>query len=48
MASTIRPALKTQQSWKNLQEFFDKNGKSINMLDMFKADPERFKKFSIR
>lgn len=47
MASTIRPALKTQQSWKNLQEFFDKNGKSINMLDMFKADPERFKKFSI-
>jgi len=39
--------LKECESWKNLQKYYDDNGSSINILEMFKADPERFNKFSI-
>jgi len=44
MANITRPQLTTEASYKALQSYADKNGSSLNMLQMFKEDPERFKK----
>ncbi|XP_071785614.1 glucose-6-phosphate isomerase-like [Asterias amurensis] len=44
MASTF---LTDDQAWQALQKYYDASGKKINVLEMFKNDPERFKKFSL-
>ncbi|XP_052231848.1 glucose-6-phosphate isomerase-like isoform X2 [Dreissena polymorpha] len=46
MTSIKRPGLTSEASFKALQNYFDKHGQSLNMLDMFKKDPSRFQKFS--
>ncbi|KAJ8303334.1 hypothetical protein KUTeg_019730 [Tegillarca granosa] len=48
MASIQRKQLKNEASWKALQDFYDKNGSKMNMLQMFEADQNRFKKFSVQ
>lgn len=45
MASIQRKQLKNEASWKALQDFYDKNGSKMNMLQMFGNDQDRFKKF---
>ena len=35
-------------AWQALKKYYDENGKKINMLELFKSDPDRFKKFSLR
>ena len=37
--------LTEDSAYKSIQEYFNKHGKSINILDMFKSDSERFNKF---
>eukprot|EP00092_Neocalanus_flemingeri_P017102 GFUD01018497.1.p1 GENE.GFUD01018497.1~~GFUD01018497.1.p1 ORF type:complete len:559 (+),score=162.15 GFUD01018497.1:57-1733(+) len=39
--------LKETEAWKSLQKYFDQNKNSINIIDMFNKDKERFGKFSI-
>jgi len=39
--------LKKGDAWVNLQKYYDDNGASINILDMFNKDPERFNKLSL-
>ncbi|XP_053401510.1 glucose-6-phosphate isomerase-like [Mercenaria mercenaria] len=41
-------SLTKESSWCELQEYYNKNGGKLNMLEMFKSDPERFNKFSIK
>ncbi|XP_052816806.1 glucose-6-phosphate isomerase-like [Mya arenaria] len=48
MASFVRPGLTSEKAWNNLQNYFNKDGKSINMLELFKSDPSRFDKFSVK
>ena len=40
--------LKEGDAWVNLQKYYDDNGASINILDMFNKDPDRFDKLSLR
>lgn len=46
MANLTRPFLSTEPAWDELDKYFKKNGFSINMLKMFKDDPNRFETFS--
>ena len=45
MADIVRAPLKTEASWKALQEYFDNTGSKLNMPQMFAADSKRFDKF---
>ncbi|XP_066968579.1 glucose-6-phosphate isomerase [Macrobrachium rosenbergii] len=40
--------LTEEASYKALQDYYDKNGKDINILQMFKDDPGRFDKYSVK
>ncbi|XP_068244469.1 glucose-6-phosphate isomerase-like [Palaemon carinicauda] len=40
--------LTEEASYKALQGYYDKNGNNINILQMFKDDPQRFDKYSLR
>ncbi|XP_022092168.1 glucose-6-phosphate isomerase-like [Acanthaster planci] len=44
MAATF---LTDDAAWQALQKYYDENGKKLNILEMFKSDPDRFKKFSL-
>lgn len=35
-------------AWLKLKSFYDSNAKTLNMLDMFNKDPQRFDKFSVQ
>ncbi|KAL4234079.1 hypothetical protein ACF0H5_005733 [Mactra antiquata] len=48
MAAGQSCPLTSDSVWKSLQEFYDKNGANLNMLDMFNSDPDRFNKFSVK
>ncbi|TRY61489.1 hypothetical protein TCAL_13530 [Tigriopus californicus] len=39
-------ALKQEEAFKNLQAYYDSQGKSLNISELFLNDPERFNKFS--
>ncbi|KAF2360534.1 Phosphoglucose isomerase (PGI) [Trinorchestia longiramus] len=39
-------SLKTDAAFKAIQEYYNKNGKSLNIPQMFNDDPERYKKLS--
>jgi len=39
--------LKETEAWKSLQTYFDMNKNSINIMDMFNSDKDRFSKFSV-
>jgi glucose-6-phosphate isomerase len=39
--------LKETEAWGNLKEYFDENKNSINIVDMFDEDSERFDSFSV-
>jgi len=41
-------ALRESAAWKSLEKFYAAHGDSINILQMFKEDPERFNKMNIR
>ena len=45
MSAIARPQLTSEPAYKALQDYFNKNGSSLIMRDMFKADPNRFSKF---
>lgn len=47
MATCQRKPLKTENAWKNLQEYYDQKGSGLNMLDMFNSDPKRFDNFRL-
>ena len=32
-------------AWQKLKNFYDSNAKTLNMLEMFNKDPQRFDKF---
>ncbi|KAK7572089.1 hypothetical protein V9T40_014561 [Parthenolecanium corni] len=34
-------------SWKNLQDYFNKSGSKISILELFQQDPSRFSKYSL-
>ena len=40
-----RGALTQDPAFQKLKEFYEKNGDSINIANLFSADPERFEKF---
>lgn len=40
-----RAPLTQDPAYQKLQEYFDKNGASINIANMFGSDPDRFKNF---
>ena len=40
-----RGALTQDPAFQKLKEFHEKNGDSINIANLFSADPERFEKF---
>ena len=40
-----RGALAQDPAFQKLKEFHEKNGDSINIANLFSADPERFEKF---
>lgn len=40
-----KPALSSEKSWKDLQEYYDKSGKSLVIKELFAKDPNRFSKF---
>ena len=40
--------LKECAAWKNLEDFYSKNGSKLNILELFNQDPERFNKFSVQ
>ncbi|XP_037085020.1 glucose-6-phosphate isomerase-like isoform X2 [Pollicipes pollicipes] len=42
-----KPNLRTDAAYKKLEALFNSGGKSLNMNDMFKADSQRFSKFSV-
>ncbi|XP_041376435.1 glucose-6-phosphate isomerase-like isoform X2 [Gigantopelta aegis] len=46
MADLQRKLLTQTPEWQALQEYYNKNGTSINMPQMFKDDPKRFDKYS--
>ncbi|XP_041361974.1 glucose-6-phosphate isomerase-like [Gigantopelta aegis] len=46
MADLQRKPLTQTPEWQALQEYYNKNGTSINMPQMFKDDPKRFDKYS--
>ena len=48
MAATSRPLLTEEPTYKALQDYFDKNGASINMPQMFATDPQRFEKYRLQ
>lgn len=37
--------LTEEAAWKELEAFFNANGKSLNISNLFKEDPDRFQKF---
>ena len=37
--------LTDEPAYKNLQQYYDSNGSKLNILQMFKEDAERFKKY---
>lgn len=37
--------LREDEAFKKLQDFFDKSGKDLNILEEFSKDPERFSKY---
>ena len=39
--------LKETEAWKSLQKYFDQNKNSINIIDMFNSNKDRFSKFSV-
>lgn len=39
------PPLTTEPTYQKLQEYFDQNGQSINIKELFESDPGRFDKF---
>ncbi|KAK7084693.1 hypothetical protein SK128_021443 [Halocaridina rubra] len=39
--------LSEEAAFKNLQDYYNKHGRNINILQMFKEDPERFSKYSV-
>ncbi|XP_013777447.1 glucose-6-phosphate isomerase [Limulus polyphemus] len=39
--------LRDDPAFKKLQDYYDRNGSKINMLQLFNEDPDRFKKFSL-
>jgi len=41
-------ALRESAAWKSLEQYYAAHGDSINILQMFKEDPERFNKMNIR
>ena len=43
-----KKSLKETEAWQKLQMYFEENKNSINILEMFTKDPERFSKFSIK
>ena len=45
MATGDRPFLTDEQSFKDLQAYYAKNGGGINIRKMFDSDPKRFEKF---
>lgn len=45
MTDLSKPLLSSEPAYKALKDYHDKNAASINMREMFKADPDRFKKF---
>ena len=40
--------LKETEAWEKLQKYFDENKNSINILDLFSRDADRFSKFSVK
>jgi len=40
--------LKESAAWKKLEKFFEEKGDSINILNMFNEDPERFNRYSLK
>ena len=40
--------LKETEAWQKLQKYFDDNKNSINILDLFNQDANRFSKFSVK
>ena len=47
MSAIARPQLTSEPAYMALQDYFNKNGSSLIMRDMFKADPNRFSKFRL-
>ena len=43
-----KKSLKETEAWQKLHLYFEQNKNSINILEMFNKDPERFSKFSIK
>ena len=43
-----KKSLKETEAWQKLHLYFEENKNSINILEMFNKDPERFSKFSIK
>ena len=43
-----KKSLKETEAWKKLHDYFERNKNSINILEMFNKDSERFSKFSIK
>lgn len=37
--------LTEEETYKALQQYYDQNGSKINILKMFKDDPNRFQKY---
>ena len=43
-----KKSLKETEAWQKLQLYFEQNKNSINILEMFNKDPDRFSKFSVK
>jgi len=43
-----KPNLKTTEAWTKLENYFEANKNSINILDLFNKDADRFSKFSVK
>jgi glucose-6-phosphate isomerase len=43
-----RKPLKEEKSWERLQELFNKQGRTLNMKQLFASDASRFAKYSHR
>ena len=43
-----KPSLKDTEAWQKLNSYFEANKNSINILDLFNNDSNRFSKFSVK